>query len=47
MHRSLFDNHQSVSFEANLEYMYKHFGFYLPDAECLTDAEGLVQYLVC
>lgn len=46
MRRSLFDNHLSASFEANLEYMYKRFGFYLPDAESLTDAEGLVQYLV-
>lgn len=31
--------------QANLEYMYKHFGFYLPDSEFLTDPEGLLKYL--
>ena len=46
MRRSLFDNHLSASFEANMEYMYKHFGFYFPDAECLVDPEGLLKYLV-
>ena len=45
--RSLFDNHVSSSLEANLEYMWKHFGFYLPDAEYILDPEALVQYLVC
>ena len=44
--RSLFDNHVSVSMEANLEYMFKHFGFYLPDAEYLSDPAGLLKYLV-
>ena len=44
--RSLFDNHESADIEANLAYMYKHFGFYLPDAEFLIDAEGLLRYLV-
>ena len=44
--RSLFDNHVSASMEANLEYMFKHFGFYLPDAEYLSDPAGLVKYLV-
>ena len=44
--RSLFDNHQSDSMEANLEYMFKKFGFYFPDAEYLTDPEGLLKYLV-
>eukprot|EP00891_Asterochloris_glomerata_P004280 jgi/Astpho2/4280/e_gw1.00064.65.1_t len=44
--RSLFDNHQSDSMEANLEYMFKNFGFYFPDAEYLTDPEGLLKYLV-
>ena len=44
--RSLFDNHVSVSMEANLEYMFKHFGFYLPDAEYLSDPAGLIKYLV-
>ena len=44
--RSLFDNHVSTSLEANLEYMWKHFGFYLPDAEYILDPEALVQYLV-
>ena len=32
--------------EANLEYMFKKFGFYFPDAEYLTDPEGLLKYLV-
>lgn len=31
--------------EANLRYMYKHFGFFLPDAEFLDDPEGLIKYL--
>lgn len=44
--RSLFDNHVSASMEANLEYMLKHFGFYLPDAEYLSDPAGLIKYLV-
>lgn len=34
------------SFEANLEYMWKNFGFYLPDAQYLKDPEGLIKYLV-
>jgi len=34
------------SFESNLEYMWQHFGFYLPDAQYLKDPEGLVKYLV-
>ncbi len=36
----------SSTFADNLEYMFKKYGFYLPDAEYLTDAEGLLQYLV-
>ena len=44
--RSLFDNHVSASLEANLEYMFKHFGFYLPDAAYLSDPAGLINYLV-
>ena len=43
---SLFDNHKSESFEANLEYMYKRFGFYFPNSEFLTDGQGLLKYLV-
>ncbi|GLI68657.1 hypothetical protein VaNZ11_013133 [Volvox africanus] len=43
--RSLFDNHMSESFQANLEHMYKKFGFYLPDSQYLTDPEGLLKYL--
>lgn len=42
---SLFDNHRSASFQANLEYMLKKFGFYLPDAQYLKDPEGLMKYL--
>lgn len=44
--RSLFDNHVCKDMDANLTYMYKHFGFYLPDAEYLTNPEGLLKYLV-
>uniref|UniRef100_A0A061QV15 Pre-60S factor REI1 n=1 Tax=Tetraselmis sp. GSL018 TaxID=582737 RepID=A0A061QV15_9CHLO len=43
--QSLFDNHLSPSLEANLEYMYKRFGFFIPDAKYLADPEGLVSYL--
>lgn len=43
--RCLFDNHVSGSMEENLEYMYKKYGFYLPDAEYLADPAGLIQYL--
>ena len=43
---SLFDNHKSASMEANLEYMLKNFGFYMPDAEYLSDPAGLLRYLV-
>lgn len=46
MRRSLFDNNVSASMEANLEYMYKKYGFYFPDAEYLVDPEGLLKYLV-
>ena len=46
LNRSFFDNHMSSSFEANLEYMWKKFGFYLPDTEYLQDPEGLFKYLV-
>jgi pre-60S factor REI1 len=44
--RSLFDNHESPSMEANLEYMWRKFGFYLPDAQYLRDPEALLKYLV-
>jgi pre-60S factor REI1 len=43
--RSLFDNFMSASMEANLEYMYKKYGVYFPDAEYLVDPEGLLKYL--
>jgi pre-60S factor REI1 len=42
---SLFDNKVSSSMEENLQYMYKTFGFFLPDAEYLADPEGLLKYL--
>lgn len=44
--RSLFDNHVSADLAGNLEYMWKKFGFYLPDAEFLQDPDGLIKYLV-
>ncbi|KAK9914964.1 hypothetical protein WJX75_002998 [Coccomyxa subellipsoidea] len=43
--RSLFDGHVSRSMEENLEYMWKKFGFYFPEADLLTDPEGLLKYL--
>jgi pre-60S factor REI1 len=43
--RSLFDNHMSPSMEDNLEYMWRKFGFYLPDSEFLEDPEGMLKYL--
>lgn len=42
---SLFDNKRSSSMQENLEYMYKTFGFYLPDSEYLVNPEGLLRYL--
>lgn len=42
---SFFDNKVSSSMEENLKYMYKKFGFFLPDAEYLADPEGLIKYL--
>jgi pre-60S factor REI1 len=42
---SLFDNKVAASMEENLQYMYKTFGFFLPDAEYLADPEGLIKYL--
>ena len=44
--RSLFDNHISPNMDVNLEYMYRNFGFYFPDATYLTDPESLLKYLV-
>ena len=46
MRRSLFDSHMSGSMEVNLEYMWKKFGFYFPEADLLSDPEGLLMYLV-
>ena len=43
--RSLFDNHMSNTMEDNLEYMWKTYGFYLPDSKYLKDPEGMLQYL--
>lgn len=44
--RSLFDNHMSESMQSNLEYMWKKFGFCFPEADLLSDPEGLLRYLV-
>ena len=35
----------SHSVEANLEHMWKRYGFYLPDAAYVADPEGLLSYL--
>lgn len=42
---SLFDTHKSADMTANLEYMWKKYGFYIPDAEYCTDPAGLLRYL--
>lgn len=44
--RSLFNDHMSQSMQSNLEYMWKKFGFYFPEADLLADPEGLLKYLV-
>ncbi|ORZ24281.1 C2H2 type zinc-finger-domain-containing protein [Absidia repens] len=43
--RCLFCNENQDQFDANLHHMSKCHGFFLPDAEYLVNAEGLVQYL--
>lgn len=43
--QSLFDNHLSASMELNLEYMWRKYGFYLPDSKYLIDPEAMLQYL--
>uniref|UniRef100_A0A7S3PUX8 C2H2-type domain-containing protein n=1 Tax=Chaetoceros debilis TaxID=122233 RepID=A0A7S3PUX8_9STRA len=42
--QSLFDTHVSAGVQENIEYMYKKYGFFVPDAECLVDKEGLIGY---
>lgn len=41
----LFCNKNHDQFDANLYHMSKGHGFFLPDVEYLSDAEGLVRYL--
>ncbi|KAL6042503.1 pre-60S factor rei1 [Balamuthia mandrillaris] len=41
----LFDNHASKDLESNLEYMRKHYGFFIPEIECLKDLPGFIGYL--
>ena len=43
--QSLFDRHLSASVEANVERMYRKYGFFVPDREFCSDLEGLVGYL--
>jgi len=40
----LFDQHKSKTLKENLHYMQQKYGFFLPDKECLVDAEGIVGY---
>jgi len=42
--QSLFDKHMSKDVETNVEYMYKKYGFFLPDKECISDLESLIGY---
>ncbi|TYZ64361.1 hypothetical protein PybrP1_000273 [[Pythium] brassicae (nom. inval.)] len=41
----IFCTHHAEDFDANLSHMLKEHGFFIPDVEFLTDAEGLVGYL--
>lgn len=41
----IFCAHHAADFDANLSHMLKEHGFFIPDVEFLTDAEGLVGYL--
>jgi pre-60S factor REI1 len=43
--RSLFDTRVAPTLEDNLEYMWKTYGFSIPDAEACADPEGLLRYL--
>lgn len=43
--QSLFDRHRSASVEANVDRMYRKYGFFVPDREFCSDLEGLVGYL--
>jgi pre-60S factor REI1 len=43
--KSLFDNHESASFEENVQYMNHQFSFFVPQAQCLTNPHGLFSYL--
>ena len=40
----LFDRHISASVHDNITRMQRKYGFFVPDQECLIDAEGLVGY---
>lgn len=42
--QSLFDPHVSADVQGNIDYMYKKYGFFVPDVECLIDKEGLIGY---
>jgi pre-60S factor REI1 len=43
--RSLFDARVAPTLEDNLEYMWRTYGFVVPDAEACSDPEGLLRYL--
>lgn len=40
----LFDRHHSATVQANVDRMYRKYGFFLPDREYLTDLTGLIGY---
>ena len=42
--QSLFDKHISPNVKANVDYMYKKYGFFIPDREHLIDVTGLIGY---
>ena len=42
--QSLFDSHIADSLDANLAYMSRKYGFFVPDQEYLADKEGLLGY---
>lgn len=41
----LFSDHKSDSFEDNLEYMFKNYGFFILEEKSCIDKEGLIKHL--
>lgn len=41
----LFSDHKSDSFQENLDYMFRHYGFLILEEKSCIDKEGLIKYL--